>query len=186
VFALWYGLVVGSWKQRVTLVVGLSAVTGLVVSLVDLSVINGYIDYLSSTFRGQATTSKIRIGHWQSFVDLMSEHPSYLIWGQGTGTSFVSIGEAYRAGGVAHEVYNIELDHIDSIRQFGLLWFLGFAGLTGWTALRLLRRRDDGENRALGYAMIALFIAAGTNPVLITPLFMLALMAYYHYARERL
>lgn len=186
VFALWYGLVVGNWKQRTALILGSAVSVGLVLSFVDVSVINGYVDYLSATFRGEATTSKIRIGHWRSFLDLMREHPSYLIWGQGTGTKFVSLGEVYRSGGIAQAVYNIELDHVDSIRQFGLLWFLGFAGLAGWVSMSLIARRSDQEGRALGYAMIALFVAAGTNPVLITPLFMLALIAHYHYARGRL
>jgi hypothetical protein len=158
--------------------------TTLVISFANLEIINGYIDYLAATFRGEATTSQVRIGHWKSFVDLMEENPSYLIWGQGTGTQFVSLGEAARSGGLPHPVYNIELDHIDSIRQFGLPWFIGFTALSAYVSLKLIWKSRSNEDKGLGYAMGGLFIAAGTNPVLITPLFMMLLAAYYHYVRN--
>ena len=181
VFAVWYALTTSSWKRRLILVSAILLLSMLTVSFVDLKIVSGYVDYLSATFRGEATTSKVRIGHWKSFVDLMKENPSYLIWGQGTGTQFVSLGEAARGAGIPHAVYNIELDHVDSIRQFGLLWFIGFTACTVYVSLKLIWIRNNDKAKGLGYAMVGLYIAAGTNPVLITPLFMMLLVAYYHY-----
>jgi len=186
VFTMWYVLTVSSWKRRAALAALSIVIVALTTSLVDLEIVGSYLDYLSATFRGEATTSKVRIGHLKSFVDLMQEHPFYLIWGQGTGTQFVSLGEAARSGGVPHAVYNIELDHVDSIRQFGLPWFLGLTTLTAYVSLKLIWTQKSSAKKALGYAMGGLFIAAGTNPVLITPLFMMLLAAYYHYARGRI
>ena len=185
-FAIWYALTVKSLQRRITFATAITAIVALTVSFVNIEIINSYFDYLSATFRGEAITSKVRIGHWKSFVDLMQENPLYLIWGQGTGTQFVSLGEAARSGGRAHAVYNIELDHVDSLRQFGLPWFLGFSALTAYVSLELVWNRKSGEEKGLGYAMGGLFIAAGTNPVLITPLFMMLLAAYYHYSRGRI
>ena len=183
VFFLWYVVTASSGKQRGVVLFGVILTGILTYQFVDLEFITGYLDYMVLTFKGEATTTKVRIGHWQSLVDLMQEHPLYLIYGQGTGTQFASLGEAARHGFV-QSVYNIELDHADSIRQFGLLWFLAFSALVGYVVTTLIRSAAS-TRKGLGYALAGLFIAAGTNPVLITPLFMIVLAAYVQYVQGR-
>jgi hypothetical protein len=137
----------------------------------DVKVVAGYYDMVSNAVQGKAETTQIRIGHWNSFVDLVSEHPEYMIWGQGVGTSFYSEGRK-------QHVFNIELDHIDAIRQLGMLWFIAFSLLIAYIALRLVGSRKD-NHRALGMSFISIYLAAGTNPVLITPLFMMLFATLY-------
>ena len=71
-----------------------------------------------------------------------------------------------------------ELDHVDAIRQFGILWFIAFSLIAGYIALRFVKSRN-ANNRALGMAFISIYLAAGTNPVLITPLFMMLFATLY-------
>ncbi|MFK7847037.1 MAG: O-antigen ligase family protein [Rhodothermales bacterium] len=137
----------------------------------NAKVIGGYVETISNAVQGKALTTRIRIGHWNSFKDLMADHPDYLIWGQGVGTSYFSDGRK-------RHVYNIELDHVDAVRQFGLLWLIAFSLIVGYIALRLIRCRDPNK-RAMGMAFVSIYLAAGTNPVLITPLFMMLLAALY-------
>ena len=137
----------------------------------DAKLVSGYIDTITSAVQGKALTTQIRIGHWNSFVDLITDRPDYLIYGQGVGTSYYSDGRR-------RHVYNTELDHVDAVRQFGFLWFIGFSLIAGYIALRFIRTRNT-ENRALGMSFVSIYLAAGTNPVLITPLFMMLMAVLY-------
>ena len=137
----------------------------------DAKLVGGYIDTITNAVQGKALTTQIRIGHWNSFVDLITDRPDYLIYGQGVGTSYYSDGRS-------RHVYNTELDHVDAVRQFGLLWFIAFSIIAGYIALRFIRTRNP-ENRALGMSFVSIYLAAGTNPVLITPLFMMLMAVLY-------
>ena len=137
----------------------------------NAKVVGGYLDTISNAVQGKALTTQVRIGHWNSFLDLMGDRPDYLLWGQGVGTSYYSDGRG-------KHVYNIELDHVDAVRQFGLFWFIGFSLIAGYVALRFIKS-PTLENRALGMSFVSIYLAAGTNPVLITPLFMMLMAALY-------
>lgn len=137
----------------------------------EAKLVGGYIDTITNAVQGKALTTQIRIGHWNSFIDLITDRPDYLIYGQGVGTSYYSDGRS-------RHVYNTELDHVDAVRQFGLLWFIAFSLIVGYIALRFIRTRNT-ENRALGMSFVSIYLAAGTNPVLITPLFMMLMAVLY-------
>ena len=141
----------------------------------NAKIVGGYLDTITNAVQGKAMTTQIRIGHWNSFLDLMGDHPEYLFWGQGVGTSYYSDGRG-------EHVYNIELDHVDAVRQFGIFWFIAFSLIAGYVALRLIKSKS-GNHRALGMAFVSIYLAAGTNPVLITPLFMMLMAALYAKAK---
>jgi hypothetical protein len=176
-FTGWFILTNGSLRLQV----GALGMTGvlLVIALyvVDIEVTMAYTEYFVGAVTGEAETSQIRIGQLASFVDLMGEHPTYLIWGQGAGTGFYNAGR----GGFS---YRIELAHIDAIRQFGLLWFIAFSSCVAYVAFWLIHSEARTDN-GLGYALVSIFVAAGTNPLLITPLFMMLVVTYYHYLKVK-
>jgi hypothetical protein len=144
----------------------LSAVTVFI-----LSSFPGFFDLISDTAAGQSETAVVRIGHYHSIMDLFLRNPDYLLIGQGAGTSFFSSGES-------DYVRIIELAHLDAIRKFGLPWFLGFSALVFYSSWRLIRLKEM-EARGFGFALVSMYIAAGTNPVLLSPLFIILLMLCY-------
>jgi hypothetical protein len=176
-FTGWFILTNGSLRLQVGALGMVGVLVVIALYVVDIEVTMAYAEYFVETVMGEAETSQIRIGQLASFVDLMGEHPTHLIWGQGAGTGFYNAGR----GGFSHK---IELAHIDAIRQLGLPWFIAFASCVAYVAFRLIRSEARIDN-GLGYAMVSLFAAAGTNPLLITPLFMMLLATYYHYLKVK-
>jgi hypothetical protein len=124
----------------------------------------------------ESETALVRKGHIESVIELFHRHPGYLLTGQGAGTSFFSVGEL-------NEVTNIEVDHLNTIRKFGLPWFIAFSCVVLYVAKKLIR---DGqtERRAFGFALVSSYLASGTNPVLVTPLFIMLMVASY-FAQRR-
>jgi hypothetical protein len=144
--------------------------------VVDPVLLFDYLDYIQRTLSGEAGTTQVRLGHIRSTLALLREHPTYLLWGHGTGVPF------YTAGRGEYHVLT-EMHHLDAIRWFGLVWLLAFSTIVAGVGLRLLRRGTPAA-RAWGLALGALFVAAGTNPVLITPPFLMLLAALYHAAKR--
>jgi hypothetical protein len=136
-----------------------------------------FAKYIADTATGDSETAQLRIGHFRSIMDLFLQHPHYLITGQGVGIPFYSLGES-------DYVQSIEIEHLDAIRKFGLPWFLGYTAVAFWSAWRLIRARDV-ELRASGFALLSMYLAAGTNPLLITPLFIILLTLCYFAQRPR-
>jgi hypothetical protein len=118
------------------------------------------------------------MGHYHSIMDVFSRNPNYLLIGQGAGTSFFSSGES-------DYVRNIEIAHLDGIRKFGLPWFLGFSSLVFYSSWRLIGTKEM-EARGFGFALVSMYIAGGTNPVLFSPLFIILLTLCYFAQRPRL
>jgi hypothetical protein len=172
-FTAWFILTNGSLRTQAGALLMVGVLVLIALYVVDIEVTMAYAEYFIATVTGEAKTSQIRIGQLSSFIGLMGENPTYLIWGQGAGTEF------YNAGRDSFS-YRIELAHIDAIRQLGLPWFIAFASCVAYIALRLIRRETRVDN-GLGYALVSIFVAAGTNPLLITPLFMMLIAACYHY-----
>lgn len=109
-------------------------------------------------------------------VELLANQPWLLAFGQGAGAEF------YCAASDRWE-FRIELDHLDAIRQHGLIWFGLFTSVCAMIIRRLLRS-DDVEKKANGLALLSMYIAAGTNPQLITPLFMWYFGSCYLLSRQ--
>lgn len=130
-----------------------------------------FVNYLSQIFdalSGVSDTTAVRIGHTKSVFGLFAENPDYLVLGQGVGTAFHSMG-------TMSMVTDIELDHLDAMRQFGLIWFFVFL-MMFMTVIRTLMLSSSDSKRAAGIAVFGLFLVAGTNPVLINPLSLMLLV----------
>jgi hypothetical protein len=156
-----------STMRRVVLpVVLLSAI-----AVFMLSSFPGFFDLILDTAAGESDTAQIRIGHYHSIMDLFAHNPGYLLIGQGAGTSFFSSGEG-------KYVRIIEIAHLDTIRKFGLPWFLAFSSLVFYSSWRLIRT-NEMETRGTGLALVSMYIAGGTNPVLLSPLFIILLTLCY-------
>lgn len=136
----------------------------------------GFAGDIQDAISGQADTSVVRLQHIDSVLQLWNENPHYLLIGQGSGMPFYTTAQS-------DYVQSFEVTYLDAIRKFGLPWFLGFSGLALLVPRKLIASQDT-EKRAFGYAMISMFLAAGTNPVLITPLFIMLLTLTYFVQRS--
>lgn len=162
-FSVGYFFMFKTDKRRKTAIV----VTFLILTPLFLG-FQHFTEALVESVTGQSETSQVRLSYLGSLYDLFGGSPLLLLVGQGTGVPFYSeyLGEF---------VANIEVDFLNSIRKFGLLWFLVFAALI-LTHFYKLFRSAFPENRIIGLALLAMFFAAGTNPVLISPPFLMFLM----------
>jgi hypothetical protein len=115
----------------------------------------------------ESYTVEVRLLHFTSLIDYWSNNVDEFIFGSGLGTGFYSAGESAI-------VTNIELDHLNVVRKYGLIWALIFflwIFRTAYTAVK----SDDPVRRGTGWALFAVFVVAGTNPVLISPLLFFSL-----------
>ena len=131
-----------------------------------------YYDVLGALFVGQSETATLRIQHFVSLLDHFDKNWLSLFFGQGVGTSFFTLGTN------SFEM-NIELDHFETIRRYGLIWaIIVFSGVL-IICFRLIFLGRYRSHTAIGIALFAGFLAAGTNPVLISPPFMILLVGAY-------
>jgi len=116
---------------------------------------------------GDSKTVEVRQRDIGSIVDLFSGDPVGFIFGFGMGSEFYSAG----AGDI---VTGIELDHLNTIRKYGLIWSALFFYFVIATSIRAMLSRVRNV-RVLGICLVSAFIVAGTNPVLISPIFFVIL-----------
>jgi hypothetical protein len=131
---------------------------------------------IRDAWSGESETALVRIGHFRSVVNLFLDHPHYLVVGQGVGVPFFTTGES-------SYVQNIEIDHLNTVRKFGLPWFVCFSTVVFYSAWRLIKA-DGAEMQACGFALVSMYFAAGTNPVLTSPLFIM-MMTLSYFAQRR-
>lgn len=137
----------------------------------------GFSEQITDTWAGESESAQVRLGHVTSVTDLFAKHPQYLLWGQGLGVPFYSIGES-------DYVQSFELDYLNTIRKFGIFWFAAFSAFVLIPAWNLVSQKDK-ELRAFGFASLSMYLAAGTNPVLLAPLFVvLATLSYFAQRNE--
>jgi len=117
--------------------------------------------------RGESFTMDVRQGHYDSIVKLFSEDLLGFTFGFGLGSEFYSEG-------AGEFVSAIELDHLNTIRKYGIIWSSVFFYLVVAVSLRAVLSQIN-HVRILGVCLISAFIVAGTNPVLISPIFFLIL-----------
>jgi hypothetical protein len=138
------------------------------------------VPFVLSKLSPESVPTSIKMGHIESILELVARSPLTLLFGTGAGSTFYSIGTSSVVGAV-------EVSHFDLVRQFGLLYGLAFTAYC--TMLVLTVRRMDFTGRMLALSVVILFVAAGTNPLLISPVFFLMLVISRAYvtitARER-
>lgn len=115
----------------------------------------------------ESETVRIRIGHFLSIINLWQDNPFNFIFGFGLGSTFYSIGaEAV--------VSNVEIDHFNVVRKYGIFWALLFFTWVLRVSYAAIKNKH-ADVRALGWGLLIAFVVAGTNPVLISPLFFIFL-----------
>ena len=135
-----------------------------------------FLDEIADSWAGNSVTAEVRIGHFRSVMDLFLQHPDYLLIGQGAGVPFFSLG-------TSDYVQSFEIDYLNAIRKFGLPWFIGYSSIVFYSARKLIKV-GQMEERAFGFALISSYFASGTNPVLLSSLFVTLLMLSY-FAQRR-
>lgn len=130
-----------------------------------------WAEQINTSIKGESTTAQVRIEHYKSFNNLLDQKPLYLLIGQGVGTKFYS-------SATDSFVSNIEIDHINTIRKFGIVWFLIFGLMVLNISIKLIKSSSN-ELKGCGYALIFSFIVTGTNPVLLSPLSLMLIVASY-------
>lgn len=135
-----------------------------------------FSDDIKDSWAGNSVTAQVRIGHFHSVMELFLHHPTYLIVGQGAGVPFYSLGQS-------EYVQSFEIDYLNAIRKFGLPWFIGYSAIVFYSARRLIKT-GIREERAFGFALISGYLAAGTNPELLSSLFV-TLMTLSYFAQRR-
>lgn len=131
--------------------------------LLDIPIFTEIITVLT----GRSDTLDTRVGHYESLVKFWTENPWDFIYGAGLGSSFYST-----AAGA--NVYNIEIDHLNSIRKYGLIWFVLFIAFVA-RSITLTFSAGSKLRRCGGFSVALAFLLAGTNPVLISPIFFILL-----------
>ncbi|MEK4698529.1 hypothetical protein MKX47_02980 [Solibacillus sp. FSL R7-0668] len=140
----------------------------IVIGILTFSMLNmGIADLLFSKLNIYSNSSSTKIGHIQSALKEIFATPFTFLFGMGLGSSFYSIG-------AQAEVVNIEVSHFNLIRQFGILYFCIF--LLYILNLIYEASKIDFEGKKIAVGLLMLFIAAGTNPLLISPVFFIWLV----------
>ncbi len=96
----------------------------------------------------------------KSILPLFKDGTTAII-GMGIGSEFYSFG-------VNRFVSSVEVSHFNMMRQFGLIYSFLFFGFIIWRSISFLRR--DTFKMKLGLTLLLLFFAAGTNPLLLSPI----------------
>lgn len=157
---------------------------GVIVSLATFVLYySGYgyiIEFVIDKFNVSSASISIKVGHIKSILALMSKYVTIFLFGTGVGFGFYSIG-------VNKVVINVEVAHFNLMRQFGILYALAFFFYEFILFIKLRHFDKTGKLLSIGLAM--LFIAAGTNPLLISHIFFLLLVISRTYitlyAREK-
>jgi hypothetical protein len=165
-----------TWQLYLRALLPFIVLGGIVLSI--LMLFPGFSGQVMDTVAGNSDTTQIRLDHVTSVSELFVRHPHYLLVGQGVGVPFYSKGES-------NYVQDFEVDYLNTIRKFGVPWFIGFSAIVFLTVRRLVTSQE-GEMRAFGFALLSMYLAAGTNPVLLAPLFIILMTLCYFAQRPRL
>lgn len=137
------------------------------------------LESLIQEFSMRNVSVSVRAGHIESIVALLGNDPLTLIFGMGPGAEFFSLG-------VRDYVAFIEVSHLDVARQFGVLYLAVFCVYVVHLVVRLWRTDGIGQRLAIGIA--GLFVAAGTNPLLLSPVFLIPIVIgrsyVYRFSKE--
>lgn len=118
-------------------------------------------------FTTQSASTMQKMGHLSSIAGIFGQHPLQLFIGTGLGSQFFSIG-------VYENVVNVEVSHADLVRQFGALYALAFITYVFTVMYRLVG--TDRPGKALSIGLLSQFLCAGTNPLLLSPVFFITLV----------
>ncbi len=127
----------------------------------------GILGFVLSKLTLSSDSTLIKIGHIRSIISIALSNTFTFLFGTGLGSSFYSIG-------AKAIVNNVEVSHFNMIRQFGIIYVVAFFSYVAWLFFRLFKLDDTGRLLAIGLA--TLFMAAGTNPLLMSPIFFIIMV----------
>lgn len=143
----------------------------LFLSILLLIGVTKFFPYLASEFlskfSAESYSTNVKLGHIVSILSVLDSDLLFLIFGQGVGTSFFSVG--------ANEIVrDVEVSHFNLLRQFGLLGIIIFFCYFFYVVAQLYKLGKVG--RPWVAALLVLFLVAGTNPLLMSPIFIVPLV----------
>jgi hypothetical protein len=145
----------------------------LVVFLFNENYFFSYLGDMFSKFSVASESTNVKIGHIASILNVLSDSVLNFLFGTGAGSKFYSLGiNAYTS--------NVEVSHFNFARQFGVVGFLMFFSYVMYAIFSSFR--TDFMGRRLSVALIMLFLAAGTNPLLMSPVFIVFLVIVRAYS----
>lgn len=154
---------------------GVVAVIGLVVLELNFSVSVLLYENITSKFSTSSFSTNVKLGHIEGVLQSMQASFLSILFGTGVGSEFYSPG-------IRDYAINIEVSHFNFLRQFGLIGGAIFFGYVLYVILSALTTDALGRRWAIGLLM--LFGAAGTNPLLMSPVFMVVLVTVRAYVAQ--
>lgn len=143
-----------------TIIVGLAAII-----FPDIS--SELFDNIASKFSSESQSTSLKLGHIEGIFEALQDSWVNLVFGMGVGSEFYSPG-------TGTFLINVEVSHFNFVRQYGLLISLLFFGYVFFSIVQAYRTDQLGKRWAIG--LLTLFLAAGTNPLLMSPIFIIVLM----------
>lgn len=142
----------------------------LVLSIIILSffidlelIINPILDKFSST----NSSTAVKLLHIESIIEVLKNDIFKLLMGMGLGSEFYSKA-------VMDYVVNVEVSYFNLVRQFGIIYSILFFYYVIYLCKMLKSLDKNGKSLSIG--LICMFLATGTNPLLISPIFFLILV----------
>lgn len=125
------------------------------------------------SFSDNDQSSDIKSGHLDSYMRLFREHPQYLIWGSGLGSTFYTSGTNAFAS-------QTELTYLDLIRWFGIPMTLVLLFLLLYPIIYIsVNYKRIANVKHLVVAYLGYLFIVGTNPLLLSSTGMLAVITMY-------
>lgn len=151
---------------------GVLAVGVLMVLELNYSVFGLLYENVASKFSASSFSTSVKLGHIEGVLQSMQASISSMLFGTGVGSAFYSPG-------IHDYAINIEVSHFNFVRQFGLIGGAVFFGYVLYVIVTAYMTDAVGKRWAIGLLM--LFGAAGTNPLLMSPVFMVVLVTVRSY-----
>jgi hypothetical protein len=129
----------------------------------------------SLSFEEKEASAGVKSGHLKSTYQTFQDNPEYLLWGQGLGSKFYSLGNN-------RYVSHTELTYLELIRYFGVPLFLLFFILLIYPLVHIIRHKKfNNTNIYLLPAFLSYLFIAGTNPLLVSSTGMIIIIVMYSF-----
>ena len=122
---------------------------------------------VTSKFSATSFSTSVKLGHIEGVMQSLQSSTAFTLFGMGAGSAFYSPG-------IGDYTINIEVSHFNFVRQFGLVGASIFFGYVLYVIYSAYQTDALGKRWSIALAM--LFAAAGTNPLLMSPVFMVVLV----------
>jgi len=148
--------------KKIYIIIFASVVFVLSMILFEIPVFVDFLDIFDRTTYGHV----VRTGHLESILFLFTSHLPYFIIGQGPGTMFFSLG-------FGSYTDSVEISHLDFIRKYGILYFI-VLNIAFFYLMHKLYKKSI-LSKQLTYGLLAHYVVAASNPVLLSLPFMMFL-----------